>query len=150
MNIEEIIERHKTLVAAEAALFHRKRFCDYSELYHKKTAELIRKGLTIQSDVLAACHAGRKRLQGEILKIMRCYNLSALIAPAAVGPAPKGLDNTGDPVMNIPWTQAGLPAVSLPSGVSREGLPMGLQVVGPWMGDEALLEIARQIAKSLD
>jgi Asp-tRNA(Asn)/Glu-tRNA(Gln) amidotransferase A subunit family amidase len=46
--------------------------------------------------------------------------------------------------MNLPWTQAGLPAVGLPAGTIK-GLPMGLQVVGRWNGDEALLAHARAL-----
>lgn len=148
-DIEEIIERHSILVAAEAAKVHQKWFRDYPELYHEKTAELIHRGQTVRPEVLAACHAGCKRLQEEILKMMERHNLSALLAPAAVGPAPRGFETTGDPVMNMPWTQAGLPAVSLPSGLSREGLPLGVQMVGSWMGDEILLEVAKLIAELL-
>ncbi len=76
--------------------------------------------------------------------------LDAFLAPTAVGPAPAGLESTGDPVMNLPWTHAGLPAMSLPSGKTSEGLPMGLQVVGRWMGDEALLGLAQQIERFID
>lgn len=146
----EIMDRHNTLVAAEAAMVHREWFQDYSGSYHEKTAELIRKGQTVGSGLLKACRKGREKLRAEILDKMNGDGFSALLAPAAVGPAPRGLDSTGDPVMNLPWTYAGLPAVSLPSGLSREGLPMGLQVIGPWMGDEGLLKMARKMSQILD
>lgn len=146
----EIMERHNTLVAAEAAMVHREWFHDHSDSYHEKTVELIRNGQTVGSDLFEACRTGREKLRAEILDKMKCHHFSAMLAPAAVGPAPQGLDSTGDPVMNLPWTHAGLPAVSLPSGMSREGLPMGLQLIGPWMGDEALLKVTRQVAESLD
>jgi Asp-tRNA(Asn)/Glu-tRNA(Gln) amidotransferase A subunit family amidase len=51
--------------------------------------------------------------------------------------------------MNIPWTQAGLPAVSLPAGRTADGLPMGLQVAGRWQADEAVLAWARGIGEAL-
>jgi Asp-tRNA(Asn)/Glu-tRNA(Gln) amidotransferase A subunit family amidase len=41
--------------------------------------------------------------------------------------------------MNLPWTQAGLPALSLPAGRDASGLPLGLQLVGNWHKDESLL-----------
>jgi Asp-tRNA(Asn)/Glu-tRNA(Gln) amidotransferase A subunit family amidase len=51
--------------------------------------------------------------------------------------------------MNLPWTQAGLPAINLPAGKNQEGLPMGLQVVGNWYKDESLLFWAKDLEKVL-
>ena len=71
------------------------------------------------------------------------------VCPPAPGTAPEGLDSTGDPVMNLPWTHAGLPALSLPAG-EHEGLPLGLQVVGRFGDDERLLAWAETMAPALD
>jgi Asp-tRNA(Asn)/Glu-tRNA(Gln) amidotransferase A subunit family amidase len=68
------------------------------------------------------------------------HGIDLWIAPAAPGSAPAGLDSTGDPIMNLPWTQSGLPAINLPSGKSANGLPLGIQVVGRWYEDEKLLD----------
>ncbi len=130
-------------------MVHREWFGTYPESYHEKTAELIRRGQVIDSDFLDVCRDGRKQLRAIIMNEMEQNGFSVLLAPAAVGSAPQGLASTGDPVMNLPWTYAGLPALSIPSGVSRGGLPMGLQLVGPWMGDEAFLAQARRVAEAL-
>ena len=42
-------------------------------------------------------------------------------------------------------TLAGHPAVSLPVGLDRDGMPFGLQIVGPRGGDVATLAVAREI-----
>ena len=76
-------------------------------------------------------------------------SISVWISPAAVGAAPAGLDSTGDPGMNLPWTYAGLPAINLPSGLAENGLPLGLQLVAGWNQDEKLLIWAGQIAEAL-
>ena len=149
-NIKELIEQSKTLLAGEAAMVHREWFEGYSTYYHQKTGDLIKRGQAIKSDVLAACRASQDRFRNEILTTMKRYNVSVLLAPAAVGPAPLGLENTGDAVMNRPWSFVGLPSLSIPSRKSEKGLPMGLQMIGPWMGDEILLEGARQITKYFD
>jgi Asp-tRNA(Asn)/Glu-tRNA(Gln) amidotransferase A subunit family amidase len=73
------------------------------------------------------------------------YGIDLWISPAAPGPAPKGLESTGDPVMNLPWTHAGLPALNLPSGRNADGLPLGLQLTGHWHADEMLLAWAAGI-----
>ena len=65
----------------------------------------------------------------------------AIVTPAAPGPAPRGLESTGDPALALPWTHAGLPAISLPAGTDAAGWPLGLQVVGPFGADEELLAV---------
>jgi Asp-tRNA(Asn)/Glu-tRNA(Gln) amidotransferase A subunit family amidase len=44
--------------------------------------------------------------------------------------------------MNLPWTSAGVPAVTLPAGLDEYGLPHGVQIVGRFMEDEKLAMIA--------
>ncbi|HFQ93760.1 MAG TPA: amidase, partial [Anaerolineae bacterium] len=63
----------------------------------------------------------------------------------APGPAPAGLDSTGDPVMNLPWTHSGLPTLALPSGFNDAGLPLGLELNGRWYEDETLLAYGKEI-----
>ena len=77
---------------------------------------------------------------------MEREQIDVWLSPAAQGPAPAGLDSTGDPVMNLPWSHAGLPAVSLPSG-TIDGLPVGLQLTGRWQADELLLTHALAVEK---
>lgn len=76
---------------------------------------------------------------------MTAHGIDLWLSPAAPGPAPLGLANTGDPIMNLPWTQAGLPTITLPAGLSEQGLPLGLQVTGKWYQDEALLSWAGEM-----
>jgi Asp-tRNA(Asn)/Glu-tRNA(Gln) amidotransferase A subunit family amidase len=51
--------------------------------------------------------------------------------------------------MNLPWTQAGLPAVNLPAVKNHQGLPLGLQVGGNWYKDESLLFWAKDLERVL-
>jgi amidase len=60
----------------------------------------------------------------------------------ATGEAPEGLGNTGDASFCSLWTQAGLPAVTVPSGFGPKRLPLGFQVVGRYREDERALQIA--------
>jgi Asp-tRNA(Asn)/Glu-tRNA(Gln) amidotransferase A subunit family amidase len=59
----------------------------------------------------------------------------------------EGLDSTGSPIMNLPWTYVGLPAITLPAGLAANKLPLGLQCVGASMADERLLAWAAPIAE---
>ncbi|WP_420409116.1 amidase [Hoeflea sp.] len=74
----------------------------------------------------------------------------AIICPAAPGPAPRGLGSTGDPVFNGLWTFCGTPAVTVPLLSSSNGLPMGVQLVGPHGNDGRLLRTARWLYEWAD
>ena len=71
------------------------------------------------------------------------------IAPGAVDRASLGLSSTGDPIMSLPWTQTGLPTVSLPVPFDSGQLPSGIQLVGRFGADEELLAIADQLSGKL-
>lgn len=47
--------------------------------------------------------------------------------------------------MNLPWTHAGMPALTLPAGGAANGLPLGLQLVGAFGRDEQLLAWASEV-----
>ena len=47
--------------------------------------------------------------------------------------------------MTIPVSLAGLPGVSVPAGTSKDGLPIGVQLIGPMQSDQQLLGLAQAI-----
>jgi Asp-tRNA(Asn)/Glu-tRNA(Gln) amidotransferase A subunit family amidase len=132
----------------ELAREHAARFARYGELYRPQTAAAIRDGQAITAGEYAEALAGQRTLRRELAATMRAAAIDAWITPAACGPAPAGLDSTGDPVMSVPWSLAGLPAVSLPAGLVA-GLPVGVQCVGHQGGDEQLLARAGQVEAAL-
>ena len=88
-------------------------------------------------------------LREQLQALMAEYRIDAWISPAAPGPAPKGIENTGNPAMNLPWTHSGLPTIGLPSGWSANELPLGIQLTGSWYGDERLLAEAVAVERAL-
>ncbi|MBI1881706.1 MAG: amidase, partial [Chloroflexi bacterium] len=148
-NFEQIVEQHVGLVAGEAAMIHQEWFAMHADLYHPKTAALIRRGQEIPEGHLVRYRAGREAFRAQLEELMVRHNLSAWISPSALGTAPPTLDNTGDPIMNLPWTYAGLPAINLPTGFLKNRLPLGLQLVAGWYQDEKLLAWAHQIAHAI-
>lgn len=74
----------------------------------------------------------------------------AILTPATLGPAPKGLDSTGDAIFNSLWTFIGTPAVTIPAMTSEEGLPMGVQLIGPRGEDARLLRSARWLLEWIE
>ncbi len=68
-----------------------------------------------------------------------------LLTPSACGEAESGLEKTGDPLFSRIWSLLGFPSLSLPVGFGPQGLPLGVQVVGPVMSDTATLGFANWI-----
>lgn len=90
----------------------------------------------------------RTLLMQEFDKLFSQYDV--LIGPTAPTPAFKLGANTTDPVkmylndiMTVPASLAGLPAISVPAGFSKEGLPIGVQLIGSMRSDANLLALAR-------
>ena len=68
-----------------------------------------------------------------------------IVTAVTSGEAPLGLDSTGDPMMQELWTTLQLPTISVPCGVGRHGLPIGIQLIGHKFFDSELLELADRI-----
>jgi Asp-tRNA(Asn)/Glu-tRNA(Gln) amidotransferase A subunit family amidase len=141
----EIKARHDAIMSAEAAQVHADWFREYESVYSTKLAELIRRGQQITNDQLQSALSARDTFRADIRRIFLDHNIDLWICPSTVGPAPRGLTSTGDPVMNLPWTQAGLPAINLPAGKNQDNLPLGLQMVANWYKDESLLFWAKDL-----
>lgn len=81
-------------------------------------------------------------------------NFDALLCPVAPTPAFKIGENTKDPmkmyladIMTVAPSLAGLPAISLPAGKSSDGLPIGMQLIGPAKADARVLLLAKSLEK---
>ena len=146
-DFQEIRNRHDVIMSAEAAQVHANWFDKYSDLYSAKFTDLIKRGQSVTDSQLQDALKARDDFRNQITQTMSEHKIDLWICPPAVGPAPKGLDSTGDPVMCLPWTQIGFPAINLPAGKNDEGLPMGFQLIGPWNSDEALLAWAGDLEK---
>lgn len=72
----------------------------------------------------------------------------AILCPAAPGPAPAGIGATGSSIFNGFWTYLGVPALSMPL-LEADGLPMGVQLIGPRRDDARLLRTARWLEQTL-
>lgn len=77
-----------------------------------------------------------------------------ILTPVSPNPAFKLGEKTSDPVamyledvMSVPLNLAGLPGLAIPVAKNKDGLSIGLQLVGPRRSDKALLEFAKSIKK---
>ncbi len=153
-DFDAIEARHRHLFDGEMARGHQAWFARHEDLYREKTVEIIRRGQAVTEAELETARAGRSELRNALTALAAAEGVDLWISPSSTGPAPEGLEWTGDPVMNLPWTHAGLPAVTLPMAVATLSpgggeLPMGLQLAGRFGEDENLLAWAAEVEKAL-
>ena len=130
---------HRRLTAVEVAQVHKEWYREYSDRYSIHMHEIMRTGATISDEERDDIRADQLRLRHSMEEALLSAGADLWVAPAATGPAPLGIHATGNPIMNLPWTNAGVPALSIPTGETEEGLPLAVQFCAPFGADERLL-----------
>lgn len=144
----QAIESLQTIMDAEFAVAMDEHMKHASEQVDDRTKAVVERGRGVSAfDYLKAKRAIEPVAAGFEEFFER---FDAIITPATLGPAPKGLDSTGDPVMNMLWSYTGMPAISLPLMQTEAGLPLGVQLVGARHDDARLLRTANWLLKNFD
>jgi Asp-tRNA(Asn)/Glu-tRNA(Gln) amidotransferase A subunit family amidase len=144
----DILDHHRRIFEFEAA----RNYAYEYEVHGDKLSAALRDGLLTPGralplsayvEAIETAEAFRRNLDDLFAEF------DVLLAPSAVGEAPEGLGSTGDARFNAIWTLAWTPCVTLPAGTGRKELPLGVQLIGPRFGDEALLDAAAWVEARL-
>lgn len=144
-DIQTIDDYHQDMIAAELAIEHNTWFVQHEDKYRQRTADLIRKGQSISNERRTEGQVHRTALREQIHQAMDDHEIDLWICPPAPDVAPEGISATGSPAMNMPWTHAGVPVVTVPAGTGKLGLPLGLQICGRYGEDEKLIHWSQDI-----
>lgn len=131
---------HHFIMAVEAADNHCETFSQHAAAYGPKIAALIGEGLATMALDYARALRHQAIFRREMAAVLGTDGIA--VTPATPTAAPATLASTGDPGFNSPWSHAGLPTVTIPCGLTPEGLPCGLQFIGPAHGEADLLRVA--------
>ncbi len=104
-------------------------------------------GRTVMPEAYDAAMAAVRRAQADMDALFGAADV--ILAPAAPGEAPQGLDATGDPAFNRLWTLLQTPALTVPAGFGARGLPLGVQLVARPGQDAGLLGAALALEAAL-
>jgi Asp-tRNA(Asn)/Glu-tRNA(Gln) amidotransferase A subunit family amidase len=141
----EAWELHQTTMSAEMALNLEHEYTIAREQLSEKLRQQIEHGRQVTAFDYQRALARIAPIHESFLDLFQ-QRYDAILTPAAPGPAPKGLAATGDPSFCTLWTLCGMPSISLPLLQSADGMPLGVQLVGPRYGDARLLRTAQWLA----
>jgi Asp-tRNA(Asn)/Glu-tRNA(Gln) amidotransferase A subunit family amidase len=136
-----------TILASEAALI----FSDLVARYPDRSSDHLKSMVATGKAHAAFDYLATKAIQEKLRSAFttEISGFDAILTLPAFGEAPEGLGYTGDAEYCAPWTLLGAPAVSLPAGFGKNGLPLGVQVVGAYRQDYQLLRVAKWVESVL-
>lgn len=134
---EPAAELHSAIMAFEAAQTLSAELAHAPDRLSPVLLKLLETGAAIGRDQHVANLRQAAEMRLKVQDLTETYDL--ILAPAAIGEAPLGLAATGDPIFSRAWTLLRLPTVTLPGFVSPKGLPIGIQLISRFRGDEHLL-----------
>ncbi len=137
----------RIVMNVECAAFHEEFFRHRADEYGARLRANIELGLLIPSVTYLQAQRLRRQFRQDLTELSQ--RVDALLTPATPAPAPRDLNTTGDAAFQSPWTSAGLPTIVIPSGLSQDGMPLGVQFAAPPFEEGKLLGVARWCEASL-
>jgi aspartyl-tRNA(Asn)/glutamyl-tRNA(Gln) amidotransferase subunit A len=131
---------HRMIMFSEAATIHEAKFIKKPALYRPQMQSEIIGGLIIPASTYLRAQRIRAKFRAEMIE--RMTGIDAIVTPSTLTPALKGLSSTGDAAFNAPWSLIGFPTITIPSGLTGEGLPLGLQIIAKPYEEPRLLGVA--------
>jgi Asp-tRNA(Asn)/Glu-tRNA(Gln) amidotransferase A subunit family amidase len=144
---DRVIDMHRTVMEVEMAHYLNGDFEHGGDLMSPVLRAMLERGRKQLAVDYARALAGSAQLNAALDDVFNTHDV--ILTPAAPGPAPHGLDSTGNPAFCSLWTFLGTPAVTLPLLKSETGMPIGVQLVGRRGDDARLLRTASWLTKAV-
>lgn len=147
-SMDTAIEDQQIVMAVEGSTFHEPMYRNQAQDYQPGIRAMIQRGLDTDAVTYSRAMERRQRFITEMRNLAERVDI--LLTPSTPTPSLPDLTNTGNTMFQGPWTSCGLPAISLPSGLAASGLPLGIQLVGPYFGEAGLLAAAAWCEQALE
>lgn len=146
-SFDNLSDVHRVIMSVETAAVHEDIFKTRRDEYRDYMQGFISSGLLVP----ATSYLRAQRFRGVIIRDMveLISQYDCVICPSSVDTAPEGLEWTGSPAFNSPWSLTGFPSVTVPSGLAENKMPLGLQIIGVPYSEWSLFEIAGWCEKVL-
>lgn len=136
-------EMHRRIMVVGTARVHGGQFGERRQGYGPAIGAMIEEGLATSAAEYEASLAHQERFRREAAALLDGDEpVDALVMAATDTTAPASLETTGDSKFQAPWSYAGLPVVSFPCELAKDGMPAAIQLVGRAGEEGALLRAA--------
>ena len=138
---------HRVMQESEMAVWHAPLYLGAEDRYGPKIRVYLDNGFAHSARDYVAAADCRREVRRLVARAME--RVDALLTPTASGPAPRDRTQTGDTRFQSPWSFTGFPSVSVPIGLSADGLPLGAQLASPPFQEARLLRAAAWTERAL-
>ena len=137
---------HRIVNSVECAAFHEQFHATQADDYGPRLRTSIEIGMLIPATKYLQAQRLRRQFRQDMVQMVQ--QVDAVVTPATPAPAPNR-DTTGDPSFQQPWSSSGLPTITLPSGLSQDGMPLAVQLGGLPFEEGKLLGVAKWCESTL-
>ncbi|MFJ3486102.1 amidase [Pseudomonas sp. NPDC090202] len=145
--VATLTEVHDELMSAEAYKALAEERLNHRDRLSERLKTMLQRGGTVSYEQSLQHRVQLASARHQLGRGFSDYDL--LLTPSACGEAEHGLERTGDPLFSRVWSLLGWPSLNLPVGVGPQGLPLGIQLIGPMHSDTQMLGFCHWIEQRL-
>lgn len=116
----------RIVMNVECAAFHEQFHADQAEDYGPRVRSGMEMGMLVPATKYLQAQRLRRQFRQDMVQLVQ--QVDVVLTPTMPAPAPKDRNTTGDASFQVPWTTSGLPTVTIPSGLSDNGMPLAVQL----------------------
>ena len=131
----------RIVMSVECAAYHEQFHATQAEDYGPRVRSGIEMGMLVPATKYLLAQRLRRQFRQDMVQMVQ--QVDVVLTPTTPAPAPKDRNTTGDASFQVPWTTSGLPTITIPSGLSENGMPLGVQLGGLPFEEGKLLGVAK-------
>ena len=133
-------DAHVLVQGTEASAVHQDNYKLRPDDFAPGVRGVIETGLAVSATEYVKAQELRRIFTQEITAAIKPFDV--ILTPSTPAPAPDTA-TTGPPTCQWPWTTCGFPAITVPSGLSQDGMPLGIQLAATSLNEKKLLVVAK-------
>ena len=142
--LNEAYRANALMTPADGAAYHRERMEKSPEVYGEDVLQRLRMGAKYSGTDYILARRTQDEMKWRMAKFFEKYDLLLLPTTAVTAPLIEGKDAVEQAKLltrfTAPFNLMGVPALSVPCGFTKQGLPIALQIVGEKWNEKGVLE----------